>query len=661
MLPACECCHKPVKHWDGHDLALNIMGGDHHDDDLKLEDVTWSQTSSPMRIPPDAALVEDKWSVQDERGPQFREAIEPESLVSSRAPSYQLLTPDSFTSQARHFGGIVNLKEISSTSPMDLVESLRTQRETFVRDLHRTLDECPEVIRGVHLRSLLGRCGANLHSSTSTRTKALYPSSLRVEMIDVFVSHSWHASGALKFLAVSGYHNSVAATVIGSLSFCLFLSLWLVGMLPTWKKSIDYNFVDSLLLGCTPPVNAAAWGGLGFSGAYVVVVLFWQQLKYGLLCLFGMQRYESVFFFDKACIHQDDPMLKRKGINAIGGFLLRSRKLLIVWEQTHFERMWCVFEMAVWLTLGRPQDIIFLPISLYAFEFFLTITIALSCVVWIGLLALELPQWFVRVLTAWGLAGRLIPFFLFFLLAWVALPCVVYSVRKYIRARDNILLQLQKFTVANAKCTDENDRTYITDIICNMYGGVDSFDMDLRDNIRMTLSAQLGEAMTIPYWLLFRSFSVPLFLIFGVEFTLAFPTNTKEYNLRFLRGVAALSFLQSPFALHVALERIPRLHLATSTKFGEAFTVAVLSCVASLWIALLAAQFHWTASAIWYVEVIEFAGFSLLDCIVWRRGLVVWCKHVLSLLRPSRRSDGSRCERSDRCERTDESPDFMGI
>ncbi|CAE7210572.1 unnamed protein product, partial [Symbiodinium microadriaticum] len=41
--------------------------------------------------------------------------------------------------------------------------------------------------------------------------------------------------------------------------------------------------------------------------------------------------------------------LKQRGILNLPGFLLSSEKLVILWSEHYFSRLWCVFEMATYL------------------------------------------------------------------------------------------------------------------------------------------------------------------------------------------------------------------------------------------------------------------------------------------------------------------------
>ena len=58
-------------------------------------------------------------------------------------------------------------------------------------------------------------------------------------------------------------------------------------------------------------------------------------------------------FVDKCCIDQVDARRKSSGILAIPEVLRRSRSLLVLYESDYFERLWCVFELAIFCSDRR--------------------------------------------------------------------------------------------------------------------------------------------------------------------------------------------------------------------------------------------------------------------------------------------------------------------
>jgi len=69
----------------------------------------------------------------------------------------------------------------------------------------------------------------------------------------------------------------------------------------------------------------------------------------------------DLVFLDKVCIHQTDPDKKQKGIDGLGGFLKKSKTVLVLWDASYFTRLWCTLEMAAALHLVACQ-IVFAPV-----------------------------------------------------------------------------------------------------------------------------------------------------------------------------------------------------------------------------------------------------------------------------------------------------------
>jgi hypothetical protein len=63
-------------------------------------------------------------------------------------------------------------------------------------------------------------------------------------------------------------------------------------------------------------------------------------------------------FLDKVCIHQTDAQKKAEGIQAIDQFLVRSKKMLICYNDDYFERLWCCFELAARASSGSRIEML---------------------------------------------------------------------------------------------------------------------------------------------------------------------------------------------------------------------------------------------------------------------------------------------------------------
>ena len=54
-------------------------------------------------------------------------------------------------------------------------------------------------------------------------------------------------------------------------------------------------------------------------------------------------------FLDQICINQTDLESKANGVLHMGAFLKKSKSMLVLWDPTFVQRLWCMFELAAFL------------------------------------------------------------------------------------------------------------------------------------------------------------------------------------------------------------------------------------------------------------------------------------------------------------------------
>merc|ERR1739848_566613 len=70
------------------------------------------------------------------------------------------------------------------------------------------------------------------------------------------------------------------------------------------------------------------------------------------------------------CIHQTNPYLKQKGIEQVGAIVGHSKQMLVTWDSTYFDRLWCTYEMSAKFHADQKHTkprVIVLPIVLGGF------------------------------------------------------------------------------------------------------------------------------------------------------------------------------------------------------------------------------------------------------------------------------------------------------
>merc|ERR1711963_1084047 len=88
-------------------------------------------------------------------------------------------------------------------------------------------------------------------------------------------------------------------------------------------------------------------------------------LSFAFVFFFGEKFFTSAScFLDRACIHQENIELKLKGIQCLSDILQKSNKMLILWQREYFTRLWCGFELAMYLKHRSAADIVLCPLNM---------------------------------------------------------------------------------------------------------------------------------------------------------------------------------------------------------------------------------------------------------------------------------------------------------
>eukprot|EP00438_Fugacium_kawagutii_P008704 Skav236564 [mRNA] locus=scaffold1066:460086:461324:- [translate_table: standard] len=225
------------------------------------------------------------------------------------------------------------------------------------------------------------------------------------------------------------YFNSMPAAVASGLATVV------VGLL------IVFKCVDGWLT-CTLAVH----------GTYWFVFVLWQNIR----CLYK----KNFVFLDRVCIAQHDANLKTQGILGLGGFLSKSRRLVVLWSPRYFTRLWTAFELAAFLKedQGKAGAIDFAPASmgpllLYftAFETLLVASFHILMVQFVqtllgeqNLLAEQEDNWWQLTVAMLAICAPA-----FFVIA----PVVLYLGTMQMKALLQLKKQLDDFKIRAAQCS----------------------------------------------------------------------------------------------------------------------------------------------------------------------------------------------------------------
>ena len=393
----------------------------------------------------------------------------------------------------------------------------------------------PGVLRVTSAYQAFQQCGAALRPR---QRGLLYQKSRKSRKISTFWSHSWRGGHWKKLLTLVIFYNGTAAVSLGFLAGLVMMLLCSFELLPGFERQ-DYQLkwkCWSLCSGCI---------------VTSLVMIFW--------------RPQTEIFLDRICINQVGH-LKAQAIFSLAGLLRKSDALLILWDPTWTERLWCLFELAAFLQSQKTQEKVLMirPIFLGP------VTMVLFLAHFVAMLPGVLVPHGSRGTVYTPLAAAHL-----FGLA-VAYPCVS-TLRKYFRNLDAMRQQLLSisFDTACCSCCDQDhvgpsgeaipcDRKILKECVKIWFGSEQAFEDIIRSEVSEILNRDLSEQVFSTPWILgvaapimwlfmdisssFASMSewplwwehpAPALLLEGLVFWLLAIPSAKEIHLRVCRIMRA--------------------------------------------------------------------------------------------------------------------------
>lgn len=327
-----------------------------------------------------------------------------------------------------------------------------------------------------------------------------YSKSFQVDELDIFLSHSWHAPWMMKYLVLL-FHFNLKPALLVALIVAMFSFLYQrVGL----EGVADTNAYSPTHFGEKYNPRAFCYSLLLSSAFFVLVLLGWHRVSVRLRC--GRWHLDSTIFLDKVCIHQTDLSLKEAGIKSIGAILGKSRMVLVAWDPTYFERLWCTYELSAY-QFARPSGrFMVLPVELGVFTSSAT-CISTGCVA---------ARYFVHHDVAPEIVSAC---------AFVPLLLLMSRIRNYLASLEALQEQLETFSVKKSRCfcCDHNhlhpeteepmncDRELVYESIAHWHGkdedgannrleyGLQRFDALVRANLKRDMERTLGKWAQVPY------------------------------------------------------------------------------------------------------------------------------------------------------------------
>ncbi|CAE7526796.1 unnamed protein product [Symbiodinium natans] len=163
------------------------------------------------------------------------------------------------------------------------------------------------------------------------------------EHVNVFVSHCWGSKRWAKYLALCLYLNFTAAVVCA---------------LGTWVAAVTVMLVFGGNFATSHRFNLLSFSIVVYLPTAVFFVVFF--LGHHVL-----HRFRPIsLWVDRACVHQTDDELKRRQIQALPVFVARSSSMLVLWDDSYFQRLWCQLELATFAKYGGAAKVQFQPLWL---------------------------------------------------------------------------------------------------------------------------------------------------------------------------------------------------------------------------------------------------------------------------------------------------------
>ena len=153
----------------------------------------------------------------------------------------------------------------------------------------------------------------------------------KVTGLAALVFYSWHGSRWMKVLTLLVQYNGLASILLGTFAAFVMLLLFSLGHLPIYERP-SYNGEE----------GSSLW-----------------SLAVGLLVSivsFTSWKSRQQVFLDRICINHEDADMKTEAIFSLAGMLKASKELLVLWDTSWSDRLWCLFEMAAFLKSKNAEE-----------------------------------------------------------------------------------------------------------------------------------------------------------------------------------------------------------------------------------------------------------------------------------------------------------------
>ena len=264
------------------------------------------------------------------------------------------------------------------------------------------------------------------------------------------------------------------------------------------RDALDGKAIIEFVFECQHP-NGGFGGNVGHDAHILYTLSAVQLLVLFLGHRFRQAEASQFSYIDKCCVCQTDQVLKRQAIYNFEGILRRTKKMVILWDNDYFERLWCTFEIAAFSKHRGTSNIHFAPIIGGVFAIGMCVVAIVG--VWANILLYRLGREF-----QWALDDVYI-----FFGYWSVVGTAVFWLPKFgfcymlVEGRHLMSKQIHTFDARSAKCFDESDREFVELHIVDWFGSLDEFNDHVRHRLMDALGNSIGAAHILYRALLFEN------------------------------------------------------------------------------------------------------------------------------------------------------------
>ena len=333
----------------------------------------------------------------------------------------------------------------SLVSPFFCMQTLRVKAGLAKKHQLFRATSASKVVAHLSLQPLWDLLGISHGSSywESSDHWSLYDSLEPVTEVDVFISHSWSCPSWIKALAVCHYLNLDLAILSACLATLLSVSI-LVFTAGSFSGVAQQS--QGLLFSC---------------------LICWPVVSFLIPYLFGHTAFvRKSFWIDQVCVDQEKKETKAKILEAIPAFVAHSAQMLVLWDSTYFERLWCNYELAVHAKTFVSEDatqLVPMWMPLWTLSWFSIASLTSSLAVGQQSPQLDLESRRSLFLSAFN--SNFVPFFVYLL---SALPFSWFCLRK-IQSHKLMLDQMSQFNLRHVNCSLDSDRKLIEEQVLQLF------------------------------------------------------------------------------------------------------------------------------------------------------------------------------------------------